>query len=196
MFPPSALTSPLGAEKEDDPPAAALRANAKGFPLPPGPWRRLVRTEAEAVYAAGDPNRPPEQEALEAWLVERKESGWEVSRGGNCVPRPVREGLGSAEWSLSDPQPLASTTKQFTALVTERDCTGGTSAGDRVYEPEIAYDAETVVVTFWVEPLPSGAYTCPGNPPTPYEVRLREPLGDRRLLDGGGYPPRDPGPAS
>jgi hypothetical protein len=48
-----------------------------------------------------------------------------------------------------------------------------------------------VVVTFWVKPLP-GAQTCQGNPPTRYEVTLKEAIGNRQLLNGGVHPPRSP----
>ena len=34
--------------------------------------------------------------------------------------------------------------------------------------------------------------TCPSNPPARVVVELREPLGDRRLLDAGVFPPAEP----
>ena len=34
--------------------------------------------------------------------------------------------------------------------------------------------------------------TCPGNPASRVVVQLREPLGDRQLLDGGVFPPSEP----
>jgi hypothetical protein len=55
----------------------------------------------------------------------------------------------------------------------------------------IIYEPDRVVVIFTVDPLPDGAYTCPGNPPTGVTVELSEPLGDRQLLDGGEFPWRD-----
>lgn len=73
--------------------------------------------------------------------------------------------------------------------MTERDCTGGSSADGRVDEPRISYPPEAVVVTFSVEPNPS--HDCRDNPPTPYTVELSEPLGDRKLKDRLSYPPRD-----
>jgi hypothetical protein len=187
-FPPSALESPLGAENEDNPAAAALRA--KG---PPGPWRELSRTEDAVLYSRGpdlDPNRPREEETLEAYLVTRVNSVWAIYNSGGCLPERIRRGVGHAEWWPSVPP--SARTKRFTALVNATACSGGRSAESRIYEPEIDYGDEAVVVTFWVEPLPTGIYTCPGNPPAGHDVRLRVPLGDRRLLDGGIYPPREP----
>ena len=76
----------------------------------------------------------------------------------------------------------------FTALITEQSCASGTSASGRVSDPLIEYGARTVTVTFGVRPL-DGAQTCQSNPPLAIEVTLREPLGDRMLVDGATYPP-------
>lgn len=56
---------------------------------------------------------------------------------------------------------------------------------------DIQISDDTVMVTFGVVPL-GGAQECQGNPPTAVTVRLPEPLGDRRLLDGGREPPAEP----
>lgn len=37
-----------------------------------------------------------------------------------------------------------------------------------------------------------GEQHCESNPATPYTVELDEPLGQRRLLDGGVQPPAPP----
>jgi hypothetical protein len=44
-------------------------------------------------------------------------------------------------------------------------------------------------VTIFVRRLEVPA-RCPGNPETPYTLRLERPLGDRTLADGGTIPPR------
>jgi hypothetical protein len=46
-----------------------------------------------------------------------------------------------------------------------------------------------VTITFVADPLPPGAYGCPGTEPTPVTVQLAAPVGERALLDGGTLPP-------
>jgi hypothetical protein len=75
--------------------------------------------------------------------------------------------------------------------VTERACASGQASEGRVSDPIIEYRDSSVVVIFFVEPL-GGVQECPGNPPTPVEVDLGEPLSDRSLLDGGVWPARQP----
>lgn len=51
-----------------------------------------------------------------------------------------------------------------------------------------------LLILFTLEPLPDadGAfYSCMGTPPTPFTVELREPRGNRRLMDARRYPPVD-----
>ena len=73
------------------------------------------------------------------------------------------------------------------ALVTEVACASGQSSEDRIVEPRITVDEDAITVTFGVTPL-EGEQDCQGNEPSPYEVTLPEPLGDRELRDGGVYP--------
>jgi hypothetical protein len=74
----------------------------------------------------------------------------------------------------------------------EVNCASGQSSQDRIVGPEISYAADRVVVTFAVRPPPGEAQDCQGNPATAVTVTLNEPLGDRRLVDGGAEPPREP----
>ena len=86
---------------------------------------------------------------------------------------------------------IGAETTEFTAWVTEVGCASGRSSADRIGGPDIQISDDTVMVTFGVVPL-GGAQECQGNPPTAVTVRLPEPLGDRRLLDGGREPPAEP----
>jgi hypothetical protein len=52
------------------------------------------------------------------------------------------------------------------------------------------FDDKTVVVTLAIRRR-RGAQDCQGNAPFSFDLELPEPLGDRRLLDGGESPPRD-----
>lgn len=187
-FPPSALDAPADAEKAPGGASDALRtwlANpdneqfAKG-----GGWRALVANDAEAVFAQGTPPGITVR-------FERRDGAWKwANSSATCdlrvVPPP---GLASGQWVPAAPVRPGDTA--FVANVYERSCAGGRSPEGRVQPPEVEYTATAVVVTFFVRP-PGGAQTCPGAPPAPYEVALREPLGDRKLLDGGTYPPQAP----
>jgi hypothetical protein len=56
----------------------------------------------------------------------------------------------------------------------------------------ILWSHESAIITITIEP-PKGNNACPGNPPTPFEIDLPGPLGDRQLLDGSFVPPSPPG---
>lgn len=103
-------------------------------------------------------------------------------------------GYGPATWALdpdfADPGPQS---EALHILVWERACNGGTLVFGRMSAPAIAYGAATVTVTMEVRGL-AGLSTCPLGPGTPLAVQLREPLGDRILLDGGREPPSEPSP--
>jgi len=187
-FPPSALDAPADAEKASGAASDALRAwladpdneqFAKG-----GGWRALVATDSDAVFAQGTPPGITVR-------FERRAGAWKwANSAGRCdlrvLPPP---GLGAGEWQPATAVRPADTA--FVANVWERSCSGGKPPEGRVAPPEIEYTATTVVVTFFVRPR-GGSQTCQGAPSTPYDVVLREPLGARKLLDGGTYPPRVP----
>ena len=191
-FDPAVLAGPVGAEHDTGPAAAALREHlASGGPevdgLPNLGWIHVGGTPVLADYvarnAAGEMVFVTVQQDAGAWLA----SGW-----GGCRPTAVVEGMSLATWAFppgAPPPDPASTS--FTALVTERACTGGTEMGARLQPPRIAYGDTTVTVLFAAVPLPGG-HDCPGNPSAEVEVELQEPLGDRRLVDGAYFPPADP----
>jgi hypothetical protein len=119
--------------------------------------------------------------------------GWLLDSYGACRLRvDLSGGLGNAAWILDPkvPAPAPGDT-QFTALVTEEECASGQSAEGRIAEPRVLYEPDRILVILAVRPRP-GAQTCPSNPETPYVVRLKEPIGERQLLDGTYYPPHDP----
>lgn len=57
-------------------------------------------------------------------------------------------------------------------------------ARGRIEEPDVDYRAEAVAVTIRVKQR-SGSEDCPGNPDTPYLLRLDEPLGEHHLWTAG-----------
>jgi hypothetical protein len=97
-----------------------------------------------------------------------------------------------AIWTFAPDQQIGAGTTEFVAMVNEEACAGGRSSDGRIVGPQVDYvDDTSVIVTFAVRPL-DGFQECPSNPSTPVTVRLEEPLGDRRLLDGGREPPSEP----
>ncbi len=88
----------------------------------------------------------------------------------------------TATWDVDVSDLPTADSTAFTALVVRLGCNNGDTGV--VLDPAIAVEPDRVVVTFEVEPLPPGAYTCPGNRPVPYTVDLGGPIGERELVDG------------
>lgn len=90
----------------------------------------------------------------------------------------------TAVWETSPSSPPGAGQATFVAMVSRLGCSGGRTG--QVLSPVVVEEAEQVVVTFTVEPLPSedGDHTCQGNPPVRHVVTLSRALGDRLLLDG------------
>jgi hypothetical protein len=91
-----------------------------------------------------------------------------------------------AVWVLPDPNALTPDSREFTADVTRLACSSGVTG--TVLEPTIQEDADRVVVTFTVEPRPTGSAFCNGGPPVPTVVHLKNPIGQRQLVDGSCEP--------
>ncbi len=91
-----------------------------------------------------------------------------------------------AEWRL-DPSfaPRPSST-EIPIVVREQACASGALATDRM-EVDVAYSASVVAIGITVKPL-GGDQDCQGVE-TPYVVQLREPLGDRELVDANARTP-------
>jgi len=195
-FLPSLLDQPANAELEDHPSAAALRAAiAEVGPdidmLPAGAYWLVSRDDRIAQYLARDP-RGADTDFVFA-SMENDGTAWQNGGWGGCQPEIVLDGLNLASWVLDPdaPEPDAAATT-FAALVTERTCTGGKPMGGRLQPPSITYGPDTILVVFAARPLEGDAFDCPGNPSTRVVVQLREPLGERRLLDAGFFPPAEP----
>ena len=91
-----------------------------------------------------------------------------------------------ASWRL-DPSfaPRASST-EIPILVLEAACASGRPTTGRM-EVEVAYSASSVTIGIKVKPL-GGDQDCQAVQ-TPYVVGLREPLGDRELVDANARTP-------
>ena len=87
-----------------------------------------------------------------------------------------------ATWRLEEGVELTPASTTFTTLVSRMGCSSGRTGDPQ--EPSIDYADDEVVVTFTVLPELEGDFSCQGNDEVPVRVRLAEPLGDRRLVDG------------
>ena len=99
--------------------------------------------------------------------------------------------VGPAMWDLAPGQQIGPETTEFGVLVTEQACAGGQSSEGRIVGPDVQYHEEAVTISFGARAR-GGAQTCPGNPPTLVRVTLREPLGERQILDADGDPQLEP----
>jgi hypothetical protein len=198
-FLPSLLDQEPTAELESHPSAEALRAtiaqdDLETDILPESGYWLASRDASSAQYIARSPGGgggAGEPEFVEA-TFNNEGATWTLAGWGQCQPTIVLDGLSLATWALDPdvPPPDASATS-FAAVVTERACTGAQPMLGRLLPPSISYDAESISLVFAARPLAGNVFTCPGNPSTRVTVELREPLGARRLLDAGLFPPRD-----
>ena len=126
-------------------------------------------------------------------VVRREAAGWVVGSPDICQPLLVLpQGLARADWTFDPAQgPLTGGTRVFDALVTEAGCNSGQPADGRIVGPQVVHQGTDVLVVFAVRPR-GGAQDCQSNPATRVAVDLGEPLGGRRLLDGGHLPYGDP----
>jgi hypothetical protein len=83
----------------------------------------------------------------------------------------------------------ARTSRSIAILVYDWQCHGWSPPTGRVAHPFLTADAESVSIAFVVAP-PTEDTTCPFGEPLRAMLELPEPIGDRRLLDGGAYPER------
>ena len=191
-FPSSALSGPVGIERADGVAEAALReviGDQHGIePVPTNGYRRLYVTESEAQFGSG--TKP-----LMVITVRRRDNGlWSYASSGDCTPRVVRPGLEPTEWDFAEPSRPGPTSTKVDVLVRGLACSSGVGVDGRLQEPEVRYGDDAVTIAFFAAPLPPTGQLqlCPGAPPARRRVILSEPLGDRRLLDAGVFPPRDP----
>lgn len=110
----------------------------------------------------------------------------------SCGSGEVADRRMPVPWHL-DPEvgPPAPEAQVLLVVVSDTRCASGRSAEEHVSkEPKVAY-GDAVVVTFDVSPL-SGPQTCQGNPSAKRTVRLKQPIGAGKVLDGATHQERYP----
>jgi hypothetical protein len=190
-FSAAALQGPGGAEFGDDPAAAGLRAvlEERADPeLPRLGWHRVLASDAHVQFVA----RGVGAQAWHVVALMNGASGWTMDVAGACrLAVLLGPAMGAASWWVDPARGVpAPSAMAIDALVQERACASGRAPDGRVAAPVVVYQPDAILVVFGVVPLPGGQ-DCPGAPPARYRIALTEPLGQRRLLDGGVIPPRD-----
>jgi hypothetical protein len=113
---------------------------------------------------------------------------WMLMSASPCAQRvPADEDLGDADLTLADTPSPDDTS--VVLLVHERACASGHDAEGRIELVELTETAEQVQLRIGVRHR-DGGQNCQGNPPTPFEVELDEPFGDREIVDASVVPPR------
>jgi hypothetical protein len=179
---------PGTAERNDDPPAAALRAHLQepGEPglLPASGWH-LVGFDANRAEFIAKSNHGYASVSLER----SDQDVWAATSWGGCEPALVMPGgFPAADWELALDEAPDRTSRSITVLVSERTCASGRPPDGRIVGPWIVVEPRVIRIAFGVTPLP-GVQECPGSPAARVVVDLGEPKGDRQLSDFGIWPP-------
>lgn len=190
-----AFSSPTGVEKTNTPQVRAMKkfinvVNDDGEEfVREHDWRLLAEEGGRAEFAAG---RLPDE--MEFISVERRRGRWDFTGyAEGCEPSSMRRGLAAITWSLSPDQPqLNRSTSSILVYLGPSECSSGKPAAPRLQKPEFREQNGALLMSLWLRPLPPGGYTCQGVSEPPVRIKLPERLGQRRLLDGGTYPPRPP----
>jgi hypothetical protein len=161
-------------------------------------YRLVLVSPSHVVFARPTPGG---ERPFEIFAFDRGPDGWRMDLAGGCYPRVVLDGtelggLGPADWWLDPAAPaLGPADSELKVVVHELAPCITKPAGARIAAPIASYTEAAVTLTFGVAPLAGAPQECDsiGGPPilSPYTVTLAEPIGDRALLDGGVFPPRD-----
>lgn len=173
----------LKAEARVDAPAVLQETNVED-----ASWFVLAESGSEITLAAGAWDRTGPGKDGQYILLEKEGRTWTAKGWGDCRRlAPVLEG--GAQWVQVDVGPAFDrTSARPTVVLQEQDCTSSRDPRPYLDEPTVL-ETEASVTISWTSRAP-GAATCPGNPSVEQPVELKEPLGDRALLDGSTYPPR------
>ncbi len=147
-------------------------------------WHVLHQTHEEVLLVV------KVEGSLSFMNVSNDGSGWRwagSSGGGeHCLLEFVYpESINAVTWILDPARPpLTEESTEIGVVLNEVECVDGREIRDRLLPPEIVMTETQVFMAFAAETPPGTAFTCPGNPDTPYVAELPAPLGDRILMPG------------
>lgn len=87
----------------------------------------------------------------------------------------------NAAWSLLDPAAVDAGSTSLELAVMPLGCASGDTG--EVSATHVELDNERVAIGLVVEPVDSGAQSCPDNATVPYTLELGQPVGQRVLVD-------------
>lgn len=187
---------PTDAERGSLPSEMALRrwtveSRRTTVPVPLHGWRLLVETHNYAEFAHG---RLSDRYGVETIEIEHRSGGaWRwAGYSGGCRPSALRHGQSAITWALAPEQRLTPRTRTIKVNLGPGECASGRSQNKRLERPEFREENGALLMALWIHPVPPGNYTCIGILEPPVTIRLPVPLGERRLLDGGVFPPQPP----
>lgn len=171
----------------------------QGVPASEAGWFVLSETLEVVHVAVGDWSRTNPQEYGDISVtLEREDDSLRAVGWGNCQLMPAL----ADEWTFWANLGAPDATPEATSLdlqVVERSCTGARAPDDFLREPVVVETDEDVTV-YWASGYFVGdppadtdnlGWDCPSNPFVTRTVPLEAPLGDRAVLDGSFWPPRD-----
>jgi hypothetical protein len=199
-FPYSALSGPTVASDDPDPAVQALNLAVSTSADPPGGpggtgWRRLAATDNQVFFGMGEPP------LFLHVTVERQPNGqWRsTGRGGGYCSLRVQPpaGLSSAGWGIDQTDPPQPESTEIQLLVSPYAvCPGPPLQPDEIVGPDVVETTDTVTIRLALDrpprsddPSSDGCGLDDGADPLRVTVQLREPLGERQLLDGDSFPP-------
>lgn len=188
---------PPGDEREASPTAAALRDLLLRDPsMPQAGWWLVSRTGTRAQYLSrsGDAFSYVNVESVGG-------ARWRASGWGGCLPTYAAPPRATLTWMVDPARRPAADDRSVRVVVV--DMCDERPLDHRLGEPTIRTTSDAVLIIFTAT-RPNGAAIVASIPrrldtadicfaPIPFEatVALGEPLGNRRLLDGARWPPRD-----
>ena len=184
-FSPAALHRPAGYERRSGPAAVELRRSSREFEddggLPTTGWYLLARGQDRLLFASG-------RGTTVASLTLRRQHGhWHFEMSGGCEPRALQAGIVAAPVLLAN-QPDGSQLVKLLVDAPGCDYADGIPKSALV-GPTVWFGAKTASVAVFVR-APKGIQVCADTGPTPLDVTLPEPLGQREVLDGGAVVPK------
>jgi hypothetical protein len=162
---------------------APWKRGAAAAPPPPASldgWRLLARGDGEVLFGRG---RPPQMLTM-AFREDARRRQWKCFGSSAARPlRAARDGIRASSWRIDPTHAPAHDETMLRVLVHEQALASGQRAAGRVLAPDLYEDADQLVLTLFITPLPGFQNGTP-NPETPVRIALPHPVGARRLVDG------------
>jgi len=187
-----AFSRPTGAERGKKPSEKALREFVDDkriayLGIHRHNWRLLAGTPNEKVFGQGGLKAG----RIQVVSVVHRKTGWKaVGYASACQLAVLPEGGHAAiTWTLARGQHLTPSTTSIEVNLGPGECDSGQGQNDRLEAPVFREENGALLMALWLRPVGGGAQTCQALIEPPVTIQLPEPLGSRKLLDGGVFPP-------